>query len=80
MAIMISNALSYQGADIKVLENVPELEGYDEVSKWSKDAVSNLIDIGFITGKQKGNTLHIAPKDKLTRAEGIILLRRLLIQ
>lgn len=78
MAVMIVNALNYLEKDLTTIETeVPE--GLDEVSTWAKEAVKTLIKAGLVKGKKKGNnTTHIAPKDYLTRAEGITLLRILL--
>lgn len=77
MAVMLVKALKILE---KQLEAIPtaEIEGISEVSSWAKESVEILVNAGVVNGKKLGNVNHVAPKDYLTRAEGIKLLLNLL--
>lgn len=47
-----------------------------DVSSWAKDSVSKCVKTGVVTGRDNG---RIAPMDNITRAEAVIVVRRLLI-
>jgi N-acetylmuramoyl-L-alanine amidase len=65
-------------AEVLNLSETSELS-FTDVSKtdWYYDSINKVFTAGIVRGV---DVEHFAPKDKLTRAEGIILLRRLLIQ
>ncbi|SMB93216.1 S-layer homology domain-containing protein [Thermanaeromonas toyohensis ToBE] len=80
MAAMIARALSKKGFEIKLTEQQKK-EVYskytdsDHVSGWAKDVLAACAELGLIKGRP-GNSL--APQDEATRAEAIVILRRML--
>lgn len=48
----------------------------EEVSEWAKPYIAAMFAMGLITGKQDGENLNFAPRDKLTRAEAMTILGR----
>ncbi|MDD4160634.1 MAG: S-layer homology domain-containing protein, partial [Synergistaceae bacterium] len=78
IAVMIKNAVAAIGKSVK-LDNVDELIGrfadYDNVKAESKDAIAALIEMGVISGNEKG---EINPGDDATRAEAAAMIIRFL--
>ncbi len=67
---VIANLLKSQNADSSILSRFSDA---DQLSDWSKDAVSVLVDQGILTGNDK---LELSPQSPITRAELAALLNK----
>ncbi len=47
-----------------------------DVSNWAKDSVEKCIETGIVSGRDAGK---IAPQENITRAEAVVMVRRLLV-
>ena len=73
MAVMVANALAISDP----VEGAADVfRDKDEISSWARNAVNQTVQLGIMNG-QLG--LRFAPKDEATRAEAVIVLRRLLV-
>ncbi len=69
----------YLGYDIEELGDFElNFDDVDRISDWSKPYVYLLSKDGFMLGKENGKEINFAPKDKLTRAEAITIISRIL--
>ena len=66
MAVMISNALTKSGAELKS-DDVSFNDSYS-ISDYAKEAVSKLVNTGIMTEVGNGN---FKPKGKITRANAV---------
>ncbi len=48
----------------------------DEISNWAKDSVVKCLETGIVSGRDTGK---IAPQESITRAEAVVMVRRLLV-
>ena len=48
----------------------------DEISNWAKDSVVKCLETGIVSGRDTGK---IAPQENITRAEAVVMVRRLLV-
>jgi hypothetical protein len=78
MAAMIVNAMNYK--NISIPENNGSLDKYidsSSIAGWAKSSVAQAAVAGVLNGKPVGDgSVKFAPKDKATRAEATVMLKR----
>lgn len=79
MAVMICNALNYQGKQVR--GDVSALSMFTDnmlIADWAKQSVANVLASKIVNGKPTIKGLSFAPQDYATRAEGTVMLRNIL--
>lgn len=80
MAVLLLRAVEFAGVKDTTVNTEAVLQSFkdqDEITVWSKDAVAAAVVNGFMEGR---NTSSFAPKGTATRAEAVVVLKRLLQQ
>ncbi len=79
MAVLVSKAMSFAGrqADIAGRQNalLAKFNDRQDISGWAKDAVAQAVEAGVISGLNGGK---FAAKDDATRAQAVVMLKKLL--
>ncbi|CAH1200181.1 hypothetical protein PAECIP111891_01528 [Paenibacillus allorhizoplanae] len=77
IAVMLDRALHLTG--YKYDSPVPNIHllDRDQLNDWSKDAIQTMLGLGIITGDQEN---RIQPLLSATRAEAVVMLKRLMIK
>lgn len=75
-ASMISN---YMGIDLSAYDgNDLDFADEQQIPLWARSAVQAMVEKGILQGRDNGGQMYFAPDDKITRAEAMTILGRLL--
>lgn len=76
MAVMIANALAYQGMAFEQSSDDVLAQFIDRlrIAEWAVSAAETLVQQGILHGKTAGNDRLFDPQGKATRAEAVVLL------
>ncbi|MBQ2741785.1 MAG: S-layer homology domain-containing protein, partial [Oscillospiraceae bacterium] len=73
MMVIVYRALQKRGVEFGIYDE-PQYSDFDTIAPYARDAVSALIGVGIVNGKNG----RIAPTDYTTRAEVAVLIKRIL--
>lgn len=82
MAVMVVRALAYGGQDKNVTQAdveamLAKFEDQSEIGSWARESTAKAVDSGIVMGRSEKVW---APLDTATRAEGVVMLKRLLVK
>ncbi|WP_171633844.1 S-layer homology domain-containing protein [Paenibacillus plantarum] len=77
IAVMLDRALHVTGFKYDPPAHFVQLLGMEHLNDWSKDSVHMMVGLGILTGDDR-NMIH--PSQSATRAEAVVMLKRLLIK
>ncbi|SFR03916.1 S-layer homology domain-containing protein [Desulfoscipio geothermicus] len=78
MAVMIANALRYKGVHVSSAATLESFQDRQTIAAWAVDSVRLVAGANIVHGKTGTNGPVFAPKDNATRAEAVVMLKRLL--
>lgn len=76
-AVLVMRALHYQGVPVSG-NRVLVFADADEIARWAINEVQNATAAGIISGYGQGKDRLFKPKGNITRAEGAVMINRML--
>ncbi|MFC4769296.1 S-layer homology domain-containing protein [Effusibacillus consociatus] len=78
MVVMISNVLGSKNVPMKTTtSDSADFNDHSRISSWAKEAADKAVRVGIVKGKPDGDGVKFAPQDNATRAEAVVMLRKL---